>query len=134
VARRKHKTGRISVFKGRQAKLNKTIFHILALKGSLTIYDIHKEVRKQKQLTNTKYAVVNRRVRELEKSRYLEILGLKKTRAGFMVALYQLTTRGYLALLLETVNLNLFLKNANEVSIITALGIFTPDVWSQVYG
>lgn len=134
MARRKHKTGRISVFKGREAKLNRAIFHVLALKGSLTIYDIHKEVRKQKQLTNTKYAVVNRRVRELEKSRYLETLGLKKTRAGFMVALYQLTTRGYLALLLETVNLNLFLKNANEVSIITALGIFTPDVWSQVYG
>jgi len=48
VAKGKRKRGRISVFKGREAKLNFAIFHILALKDPQTIYDIHKEVKAKK--------------------------------------------------------------------------------------
>ena len=46
----KRKSGRLQVFKGREAKLNRAIFQILALKGPLIIYDIHKEVKVQKGL------------------------------------------------------------------------------------
>jgi hypothetical protein len=41
--------GRLSVFKGREARLNKAIFHILAQKGLQTIYDIHKETKVQER-------------------------------------------------------------------------------------
>jgi DNA-binding MarR family transcriptional regulator len=71
VAKGKRESGRISVFKGRQAKLNKAIFHILALKGPLTIYDIHKEVKAQRGFRQTRYANVNKRVRALEESGYI---------------------------------------------------------------
>jgi hypothetical protein len=61
VAKGKAKSGRVSVFKGHEARLNRAIFHILALKGPQTICDIHKEVKTQRGLKHTKYINVNRR-------------------------------------------------------------------------
>jgi len=121
VAKGKGESGRLSVFKGREARLNKAIFHILALKGPLTIYDISKEVKTQKGLKHTKYTNVNRRVRALEDLGYLEKAGTRKTQAGFQATLYQLTARAYLALLVERINLNNFIQKADEDTVITAL-------------
>jgi len=75
VPKRKRQSGRLSVFKGREDKLNKTIFQILALKGPVTIYEISKEVKAQKSLKHTKYTNVNRRVRMLEEQGYIEKVG-----------------------------------------------------------
>jgi len=123
VARREGKSGRISVFKGREARLNRAIFQILALKGPSTIYDIRKEVRKQKHLAGTKYPVVNRRVRRLEESNYLEKAGTRKirTQPGNKAILYQLTARAYLAILLNKINLDSFTQKASQDTIITTL-------------
>jgi len=123
VQRRKRKTGRISVFKGREAKLNRAIFLILALKGPQTIYDLRREVRKQKHLAGTKYPVVNRRVRRLEASNYLEKAGRRKikTQPGDQAILYQLTSRAYLAILLNQINLDKFTQTAGEDTIIATL-------------
>jgi hypothetical protein len=120
VERSKRNCGRISVFKGREAKLNFAIFHILALKGPLTIYDIHKEVKAQRGLKYTKYANINRRVRDLE-PRYLEKVGIRKTRAGFTAALYQIATRGYLAIMLDYLDEDDFVRKADEETIATTL-------------
>jgi len=124
VARGKRKIERLQVFKGREAKLNRAIFHILALKGPLAIYDICKELRKQKLLRHIKYAVVNRRVRTLEKSRYLEKVGTRKTKAGFTISLYQLSQRGYLALMFDRISLNKFIQKADETSILSIVAAF----------
>jgi hypothetical protein len=124
VARRKDKTGRISVFKGREAKLNRAIFQVLALKGPLTVYDVHKELRTQKGLEHTKYTNVNRRVRALERSRYLRKTGTRPTLAGFEASLYELATRGYAALVFDQINLDRFIKSAKENEIVQALAIF----------
>ena len=130
MARRKGKSGRISVFKGRETKLNRAIFQILALIGPLAIYDICKEVRKQERLKHTKYAVVNRRVRILEESRYLGEAGTRKTRAGFTVSLYQLTLRGYLALMLYGISLDKFIQEADETSMLNIVATFTSSIES----
>lgn len=106
MARRERKCGRISVFKGREAKLNRAIFHILALKGPLTIYDTHKEVKTRRRLRHVRYASVNKRVRLLEESGYVKKIGIKKTKAGFQASIYELTTKAYLALLLNSINLD----------------------------
>jgi len=119
VARRK--SGRLSVFKGREAKLNSAIFHILALKGPQTIYEVCKEVKTQKGLKHTKYTNVNRRVRALENLGYLEKTGTRKTQAGFQATLYQLATRAYLAILLNKINLDEFTQTAGEDAVIAAL-------------
>ncbi|MBE0512648.1 hypothetical protein IBX38_06330 [Candidatus Bathyarchaeota archaeon] len=128
MTRRKRKTGRISVFKGREAKLNRAIFQILALKGPLAIYDIYKLVKKQKLLRRKWYSVVNRRVRALQQSRYLRKTGTRPTLAGFEASLYELTTRGYAAFVFNQINLDRFIKDAEENEILQALTIFVSSI------
>ena len=117
MARLKGKGGRISVFKGREAKLNHAIFHILALKGPQTIYDIHKIVKTRRRLRHVRYASVNKRVRSLEKSGYIKKTGVKKTKAGFKASIYELTPRAYLAILLNSINLDDLLMRADEATV-----------------
>lgn len=114
MAKGKAKTGRLSVFKGREARLNKAIFHILALKGPLTIYDVYKEVRVRRKLGHTRYASVNKRARSLEKLGYIKRIGAKKTKAGFRSSIYELTTKACLAILLNSINLEDLLKRVDE--------------------
>jgi len=121
VPKGKDKSGRLSVFKGREARLNRAIFHTLALKGPLTIYEITKEVKDQKGLKHTKYTNVNRRVRMLEEYGYIEKAGTRKTQAGFQAAIYQLTARAYLAILLNKVNMDNYIQKASEESALTML-------------
>jgi DNA-binding Lrp family transcriptional regulator len=121
VARDRSKNEKISVLKGREAKLNYAIFHILALKGPLTIYDIHKEVKIRRRLKHLRYATVNKRVRALEESGYIKKIGVKKTKAGFEAAIYELTARAYLAVLLSQINMDLFLEEAEDDTVLSAL-------------
>jgi len=121
VAKGKRTHGRISVFKGREAKLNRAIFQTLALKGPLIIYDIHKEVKAQKGLKHTKSTNVLRRIRALEESGYLEKAGTRKTLPGYERALYKLSSKTYLALLLNKINLDNFIQTADEDTIIATL-------------
>ncbi|MDI6847651.1 MAG: hypothetical protein QMD13_04160 [Candidatus Bathyarchaeia archaeon] len=114
------KGGRLSVFKGREAKLNYAIFHVFALKGPQTIYDIHKEVKTRKRLRHIRYASVNKRVRSLEKSGYINKIGTKKTKAGFEASIYELTAKAYLAVLLSRINLDCFIEEAEEDALLSA--------------
>jgi len=125
VPKRKRKTGRISVFKGREVKLNCTIFNILALKGPLTIYEIHKIVKTRRRLRHVRYASVNKRVRSLEESGYIKKIGLKTTKAGFEASIYELTARAYLAILLNSINLDELVMRVDEATALTTLGTIT---------
>ena len=115
----------LSVFKGRETRLNKAIIWILALKGPSTAYDICREVRAQRAFQYTRYSVVNRRVRALEEKGYLEKIGTRRTKAGFEASLYRLTPRAYLAIALDQIDLDSFLE-ADEATVLTALGALTP--------
>jgi len=125
VARREGKSGRISVFKGREAKLNRAIFHILALKSPQTIYDIHKQVKTRRRLRHVCYASVNKRVRSLEKSGYIKKTGIKKTKAGFKASIYELAARAYMAILLNSINLNKLVMQADEATASAILAAVT---------
>jgi len=113
-AKRKRKRAELSVFKGREAKLNHAIFHILALKGPQTIYDIHKIVKTRRRLRHVRYASVNKRVRALQELGYIKKTGAKKTKAGFKASIYELTARAYLALLLNSTNLEELVMRVDE--------------------
>jgi hypothetical protein len=122
VAKGKDKSQwRLSVFKGREARLNRAIFHTLALKSPQTIYDIHKEARKQKGLRRVRYASLNRRVRLLKESGYIKEVGIKKTKAGFKASEYELSIRAYLAMLLNATNMNDLLAKIDESTAETVL-------------
>jgi DNA-binding PadR family transcriptional regulator len=115
---------RISVFKGRDARLNKAIFWILAQQGPLTIYDLWRKLRTQRDFAYIPYNTVNRRVRALEEHGYIEKSGERKTKTGFAAKLYQLTARAYLAMLLNRTNLDDFVEKASEAKIFNALAAF----------
>jgi len=110
----KPKNTKLSVFKGREAKLNRAIFQSLALKGAQTIYDIHKHVRTFRGLKYTYYGNVNKRVRALQQLGYVKEVNVKSTKAGFEANEYELTTRAYLALLLDSINLEDVLNRMDE--------------------
>lgn len=115
---------RIAVFKGRDARLNKAIFWILAQQGPLTIYDVWRKLRTRRDFTYIPYNTVNRRVRALEEHGYVEKSGERKTKTGFAAKLYQLTTRAYLAMLLNRINLDDFVEKAPNDKILCALAAF----------
>jgi len=112
---------RISIFRGRDARLNKAIFWILAQQGSLTIYDIWRKLRAQRDFAYTQYNTVNRRVRALEEHGYVEKIGERKTKTGFVAVLYQLTTRTYLAIVLDRIDIDDFIEKAPEAMTLTTL-------------
>ena len=123
MAKGKDKSGRLSVFKGHEARLSKTIFHILALQSPLTIYDIHKEVKKNRGLRHTRYANVNKRVRALEDSGYIKKIGIKKTKAGFQASTYDLAAKAYLALVLNSISTERLLNRVDEEAAESILGL-----------
>jgi len=112
---------RLSVFKGRDARLNKAIFWILAKQRQLTIYDLWRKLREQRDFAYVRYHIVNRRVRALEKHGYIEKSGERKTKAGFIAALYESTFRAYLAMLLEKIDLEDFVERASDTSILSVI-------------
>lgn len=108
----------LSVFKGREAKLNRAIFQALALKGPQTIYDIHKTLRTMRGLRYTHYGNVNKRVRDLQSKGYVKEARVKSTKAGFEATEYELTARAYLALILNSIRLeDLFNRMDEEVAL-----------------
>lgn len=117
---------RITVFKGRDARLDKAVFWTLAQQGPLTIYDLWRKLRTQRDFAYIPYNTVNRRVRALEERGYIEKIGERKTKTGLKAALYQLTVRAYLAILLDKINLDDFIEKAPEARIVSALGVLTP--------
>ena len=115
---------RITVFKGRDARLNKAIFWILAQQSPLTIYDIWRRLRTQRHFAYIPYNTVNRRVRVLGDLGYIEKSGERRTKTGFKAKLYQITTRDYLAMLLNRTNLDVFVEKAPDDKILCAVAAF----------
>lgn len=110
----KQRSTNLSVFKGREAKLNHAIFQTLALMGPQTIYDLYKKLRAQKAFENIKYASVNKRVKSLEREAYVKKAGSKRTKAGFEAIKYEIVVKTYLALLLTFVTMDDLLNIMNE--------------------
>jgi hypothetical protein len=119
----KPKNTRLSVFKGREARLNHAIFQSLALKGPQTIYELHKQIRMQRGQRHTRYASINKRIRVLEENRYLRKAGVKKTKACFEAFTYELTTGAYLIILLSSMDLEelVTLEEAAALTILSTL-------------
>jgi hypothetical protein len=75
VGRRNHGTAALSVFNGREAKLNRVIFQVIAQKSPQTAWDIFSQFTKQKELSNLKYWVLIRRIKNLFESDFLMKVG-----------------------------------------------------------
>ena len=123
MARKKPKGTELSVFKGREAKLNRAILEALTIKGPLTIYDIHKKIKTYKGLKRTYYGNANKRVRSLEQLGYLRIVDVRTTKAGVKASVYELTARAILALFLNSINMENLLDRIDEDSATEILAV-----------
>jgi DNA-binding Lrp family transcriptional regulator len=122
VPKQKPSTIKLQVFKGREAKLNKTIFRILANKGPQTIYNIHKQIRTQRGLRQVKYASVNKRIRSLVESGYVTRLGTKRTKTGLEVFNYDVAYRALLAILIGSLELDATIAHIDDSLALILLG------------
>jgi len=96
-------------------------FWILAQQSPLTIYDVWRKLRTQRDFAYIPYNTVNRRIRALEEHGCIEKSGERKTKTGFAAKLYQLTARAHLAMLLGKIDLDNFVEKAPESSILSAI-------------
>ena len=124
MARRKHETIKLSVFKGKEAKLNHAIFQVLTQKSPQTAWDIFCNFTQHKELSHLKYWVLIRRLKKLHETDYIIKVGETKTMPGTETGLYQLTPRGELAIALDQIDLDKFINKADYHRILTALEAF----------
>ena len=83
MARKKCKGTELSVFKGREAKLNRAIFQTLASKGIATIYDIHKEIRKLRGMAKIRYSSETNECKALKNLNYVNKTKTKRNPRRF---------------------------------------------------
>jgi len=124
VPRRKRDTVRLSVFKGRKAKLNRAIFQILHQKTPQTAWQIFSLLSKKKNMKALTYWTVIRRIRALQNQDYILVVGEIETMPGTETSLYQLTPRAELAFVLDKLKMDQFLKEAGYDRILIALEAF----------
>jgi len=111
---------KLSVFSGREAKLNKVILLILTQECPQSIRQVYKGVITLKDFDHTRYRVVNRRMKSLEKEGFIEQIITEKKSQWFVAKLFQPTIRAYTALVLEAVNYNALIQSTKEAEL-TAL-------------
>ena len=103
---------KLEVFSGKQAKLNRIIFLVLRCKSVLTSYETYKEIRSIKGFRHVNRQNIDRRMKELHKEGYLEVIGTKPAKAHFQQPLYRLGNSAKAALELSKKDWNLTLKKS----------------------
>ena len=79
------------------------------------------KLRTRRDFAYIPYNTVNRRVRALAENGFVEKIGQRTTRTGFVALLYQLTVRAYLAVVLDRIDVDGFIEKAPEAMTLTAL-------------
>lgn len=96
-AERDRGNSKLSIFKGREANLNRAIFAILAKEGPKSIVELQRQLSKQKRLHGTYYASVSKRIHSLEEAGYIMPIICPSSKA----ALYTLHGKADLAVFLD---------------------------------
>jgi hypothetical protein len=109
----------LSVFKGREARLNRVILQTLTAGSPQTIWDIKKQIAKIRGLKQTRYHNINTRVRALENKGFVRKIGERETKAGGKAILYEATARAFFALLLNSLCLDKLIEELDEITTLT---------------
>ena len=113
MARKKCKGTELSVFKGREARLNRSIIQALAAREPQTTRELRKRITQTKGMKHTRYSTVNKRVRKLEQSSYLRKTMVQE-RVGGIANFYELCPKAYLATFLNSTNLECLIDKATD--------------------
>jgi predicted transcriptional regulator len=112
---------KLTVFKGREAKLNRTIFLILGKKEPQTTRALFKAVTQIRSLKNTSYSTVNKRVRNLEELGFLKKV-IVKQRLGGITNFYELRPKAYLSKFFDSASIEDLIKQTNDKTALIVLG------------
>jgi predicted transcriptional regulator len=115
LARKKGKGTELSVFKGREARLNRAIFETLASERPQNISSLQKRLNKQKGLGGTYYASLNKRIRSLENSGFVS-QSPKPEEGGSKAAIYELRPKAFLASFLDSISIEELLSNITDTN------------------
>ncbi|MEM2099680.1 MAG: hypothetical protein QXU99_08110 [Candidatus Bathyarchaeia archaeon] len=110
MTRKKSKGTRLKVFSGREARLNRAIFEILAKESPQPLKQLYKKVSKQKGLEETYYASLTKRLRCLKEAGYIAETKQKHPSP----TIYELRTKAYHAMLLKENNMQDILDKATD--------------------
>ncbi|MBT0160192.1 hypothetical protein G4O51_09430 [Candidatus Bathyarchaeota archaeon A05DMB-2] len=120
MARKKAKGTELSVFKGREAKLNRAVFRALATNEPQTTRELRKGIIRMKGLRHTSYSTVNKRVRSLEEAGYLRKVAVKQ-RPGGITNYYELRPKAHLATFLNSISIENLIEQVNDNTALTIL-------------
>jgi predicted transcriptional regulator len=123
VPRRKRETIRLSMFRGREARLNRAVIWAFGAEEPQTTRQLHQKIIKIKELRHTSYSTVNKRVRSLVKSGYLKKVKVKQRTGGFS-NYYELRPKVYLAQFLASNNIYNLFEEADDQLSLTFLAVF----------
>ncbi len=126
MARKKCKGTELAVFKGREAKLNRAIFEILA-ESLQTISNLQKQLSKQKGLSGVYYASLTKRIHVLKETGYIK--EIKPT--GYKASAYALRVKAYLATFLNSNSMQDVLDVATDekaaIILLALLNVVSPE-------
>lgn len=90
--------------------------------GPQTIYSIHKQVTNLRGFKYTRYASVNKRIKTLAVLGFVNEAAAKITKAGFTAFIYDIYTKAYLALLLNSIVMDDLLLQMGDSTASAVLG------------
>ena len=118
----KDESFKLSIFKGREAKLNRAIINVFESEETKSTRQIYKKIIQNKELKNTNYSTVNKRIRNLEKTGFLKKT-LTQKRSGGITNYYQLQPKALLAKFLDDHNRKDLFENIDDESAIEILNV-----------
>jgi predicted transcriptional regulator len=121
MARKKSKGTELSVFRGREARLNRAIIQALATKEPQTTRALRKKIIQIKGMKDTSYSTVNKRVRNLEQKGYIKKVEVKE-RIGGITNYYELRPKAYLAKFFDSTTIEDLVERSNDKTALTILG------------
>ena len=121
MARKKVNGNDLSVFKGREARLNRVILGALSKKDSQTTYEIYKQIRKLRGFRRVRYTSIRRRVIAVERANLIKVVDMVKTRQGLQAPVYGLTGKAYLTLVFGFLTLEDAIDSLDDASAFAVL-------------
>ena len=123
LSKRNSKAIKLSVFNGREAKLNSAIFYVLSQEAPLAVWNILGRIKDLPGLKRTKYAVISLRVKALETQGYLRRAGTRDKKQGGQTNLYELTAQAQLAMALRNKTMDDIIGKLNEDTALMMLSL-----------
>ena len=114
MAPKKCKGTELSVFKGREARLNRAIFQVLTAEEPQSTRELHKKIVRVRGMKGTSYSTVNKRVRSLEDSGYVKKVDVKE-RPGGITNYYESSPKALLAAFFDSTTIEDLLSGIDDV-------------------